>query len=689
MPLASRDNLYRDLMDSLREIQRLTTAVGALLDEGLEQYEQFKKDFDAVLDRMAPRATVAVVGPVSSGKSTILSILLQQAGTNPIAAVNAANESAAPLIFSYALVPRLTVSYFSVAVLQQIDKRLDMTALYKDIRARLLRIDAVRAGRADQPVVEMFNLEGKTRHQMAEIVHTYTAQSSPRPEVDGVYKAELSYPNPVLADMPAIRLVDMSGFGEPNPLTEIKFTRFASEERLDAILYVSPGQAVTDDFHRLFELPGFVDAIVARRRLFIVLNKADSYPGVKPSGWGKVRADFRKTVARVIPAMRGLQDDIPLYVMSAASIDQMNVALRQDGTDLRRESGKALNELRSEIGRMAESIQADSGDPALHFGQLFDILGALEALSEGVERSISQIESRLPGLAKSIDELASRKALFDGGETGRLDGLRALMRARVTSVLGDIDYENYLKEDTVDLVIGDPSSLYRWMNRTALATAIAVLQRQLLPGISHVVDEVNNDIQSAYGAYAREQDQIAKEQSDAIQAPGVQRRQPILPLWLTIEQFSRELPRLSRQPAAQFRTQAMFTRFLNWYFQQRCTWDAARGQSLRQVRDVLLRNAQAGVEAFAVEYFCCGAASPGVLRAQVCTGGEVSFWDDLEGHVHQLEELLAEQVRLTAWKFSLYEDRKYFVSRRPDYERISNELRHARVIAEQKIVDLA
>lgn len=291
-----------ELADSLFEIQRLIRLIEPLIDEGKDDFNTFSKSLDSILDKIFPTYSVAFTGPVNSGKSTLLSSLLQEAGDHPIASIGPSNETFAPMIIGYGKQASLLVRYFSIEILQKINHHLESLekrgeprheiAQYRELRNTLQKIEPVIASDTNGGILRKIDLTGKTRSEVLHIVKDHIAQSSASLDVYGVYKIELTYPGAILKELNNARFIDLFGFGEPNPLINMKYTRFISEQTIDAIVYVFPDRAVTEDFYRLFEIPMFLEEIVAKNRLFIILNKADAYTDVGPTGWNRVAQEL-------------------------------------------------------------------------------------------------------------------------------------------------------------------------------------------------------------------------------------------------------------------------------------------------------------------------------------------------------------------------------------------------------------
>jgi hypothetical protein len=498
-----------DLANSLLEIQSLTRLIEPLIEEGRDEFEQFTNSLNTILSNVFPTYTVAFTGPVNSGKSTVLSCLLQEAGDHPIASVGPSNETFAPMIISYSRSASLLVRYFTVEIVQRISQHLTTLekqggaaheiAAYRQLRNALQRIQAVTASDAGGGILRKIDLSSKNRAQIINIIREYVAQSSKRQDVYGVYKVELTFPGKVLQELNNVRFIDLFGFGEPSPLINMKYTRFISEEATDAVVYVFPDRSVTADFNRLFEIPRFLEEIVATKRFFIVLNKADAYPGVSASQWNRVTETFRTDLARHIPILRKYAPNIPIFVLSAASID--GSLGNPVAKEVRDASHANLWGLRNQLRSLSKELELTSADPSLYLGAIFDLLGSLDVFAQGAEESLRRIEKRLPAIARLVDNISANEADFDRQKADILEPFRASVESELERHLQKIDYENIVNLDSVTLDLGDPRSLFRWMVDNSQKSALSVYDHSLVKIFTAICVFIDEHLLAAYRQY--------------------------------------------------------------------------------------------------------------------------------------------------------------------------------------------
>lgn len=187
------------LTDLLLDIQGLMKVLKPLIEYGQEEFEEFCAKLDNILKNIFPTCTVAFAGPVSSGKSTVLSSLLQQSGKqgqNPIASISPSNETFAPMTITYGEHATLVARYFSIDILNQIQNHLKsleqngvkkhLIAQYRDLSNRLLKVGAVLAGEMGREVVRRIDLDGKQRGEILDTIRKHIALSSKSDDVYGV-----------------------------------------------------------------------------------------------------------------------------------------------------------------------------------------------------------------------------------------------------------------------------------------------------------------------------------------------------------------------------------------------------------------------------------------------------------------------------------------------------------------------
>jgi hypothetical protein len=685
-----------DLTKKLREIQGLTTVLDPLVEDGREGFRTFCNDLKEILDASAPIASIAIAGPVSSGKSTVLSSLLHES-KGPLSSVSPSNETFAPMCLAFSEEPRLTVHYFGTEVISQIDEHLSAVtdgthasphtiALYKDARSKLHQVEAVLAGHGERNVVRRIDLTGQTQQKIRETLRDHVAQSSKRPEVYGVFKAEYGYPGDLLRELKNIRLIDMYGFDEPSPLVSMKFSRFLADEKLDAVIYVFSERSVSDEFSKLFELPCFEENIVASGRLVFVLNKADAYPSTNVRQWQEVERDFRKTIAKHVPILRTYVDRIPIFIMSAAAVDERTSIQHAHVGDIRKASLQSIQGLRDRLRQISTDISSSSSPLSLYLGTLFDLLSLLDVLARGVELNMRQIEASVPAISSIISEISGRHTSFVGEARPRLEAFRGAFEERVDHELSAIDYRREVTFDERGLVLGSPENLLRWMTKAVQSGAASIYRGRLANTLVSLGQFIEERLHAAYQEYVQRQDDAAR-----VEIVGLPRTatSDFRPLWSTLDHSARELLRFAKGTSLHMRSQSMFDRFVNWYVYQRLRWDLARGQTIAEPKEQVFEALDKVVTIFMKVYVCEDPELKAAYLTHVCVGGEPTFWQHFVQQVTSLEELLGKHVQLATHRFGLYSSKKYFVSNRPEYQAVLSDLLRRGEEASKMIVELA
>jgi len=687
-------NKALELVEALQEIQRLTAVLLPLIEEGQEEAATFDAELTSLLARISPTWTVAIAGPVNSGKSTLLSSLLREFGRHPIAAISPTNETFAPMTVGYGAQASILVSYFGIEVVRRIEELLGsyeaegdaaQVAQYREVRNRLRRIEEVLAGTEDREVVKRIPLGNLPRHQIAEELRRHIALSAGTDDVYGIYKVDLTFPGETLESLRQLRFIDLYGFGEPSPLINIKYTRFVSEEQIDALIYVFPDRAVTQDFYRLFDLPHFLDEIVKTGRFFVVLNKADAYPERTASvtQWGSVADQFRQTLRTHVPILGRYVDRLPVLVMSAAAID--GEIQHTQAADIRRESRNSLVTLRDHLSRLSSDLAGRAAEVTIYLTGLFDLLSALDVLAQRVALNLEALEKRIPAIAQVIDQIARREEDFGGGRQERLESFRAAVAMRVEELLSAVDYKPLLKEAEIRAAQGDPKRLFRAMLAAGIDCAGAAFVKHIAVAILNVARFADEELLRAFREYCLLQDAAALHE---LQEIGGAPQHTIQPLSVTVEHGARNFLQLANNVSLYMSAKAMFDRFVAWYLRQRCQWDAARGRPLDAIKNEVLANVKQAVETFARVYIFEDPKTTGAYVGQICVGGEKTFWRALVEHIDQLEEILGDQVRIARWKLGLYQSRRVFVSQKAGYLETRDELLARKAIAEQLIVSM-
>lgn len=682
-----------DLADILYDIQRLARTLDPLIEEGREEFDEFRSSLARILEDVFPTYSVAFTGPVNSGKSTLLSSLLQESGDHPIASISPSNETFAPMVITYGKTPSLLVRHFSIGVLQDIDKHLSdlqqtggsrhEVAQYKEIRNNLQKIEAVVASELEDGILRKIDLSGMIRPQIIETINGYIAQSSGNPDVYGVYKVELTFPGKILRKLNNVRFVDLFGFGEPSPLINMKYTRFISEEALDAIVYVFPDRAISDDFYRLFEIPRFLEEIVVKKRLFLVLNKADAYPDVSPSGWHRVKSAFRRDLAKHVPVLQKYVDDIPVFVLSAASIDGQ-IGHRKEKA-IRSASLKDLHSLRDQLRDLAREIEMTSSDPSIYLASIFDLLDILDLFAVDAEQTLGKIEDRLPEISRVIDTISSRELTFEEQRDVILGVFRTSLESELERCLEQINYEEVVRLIPSSLDIGEPRALFRAMvaqsHEMVLKVYADVLER-IFVHLGHYVDE---HLMTAYREYVSLQDDAIQSELEKLKSES---SFSFRPLSSTVNHGAKDLLHFSKKPMLHHKNRELLSRFASWFLRNQCEFDAGRGLGWNELYAQIKDSVQRTVETFMLVYVCENPELKLSYLGHICTAGEPTYWNHLTDHVLKLDEILSNQVKITKWKFGLYQNKIFFVSHKKEFSEYAQQLLKNKQAAQRLVLEL-
>jgi len=682
------------LTELLQEIQRLSRLLQPLIEEGRDEFDRFSEQLDSVLSNVFPTYTVAFAGPVNSGKSTLLSSLLREGGESPIASIGPSNETFAPMVISYGKSASLLVYYFSVEILERISQHLESLeqrggpkheiALYKHLRNTLKGIEAVIASDVDGGIIRKIDLSRKKRQEVINLVRDHIAQSSKRSDVYGVYKVDLAYPGKILQDLNHARFVDLFGFGEPNPLVNMKYTRFISEETIDAVVYTFPDRAVTADFNRLFEIGSFLEEIVANRRLFLVLNKADAYPDISPSQWNQVAREFRSTLVKHVPVLNKHASNLPIFVLSAASID--GPISHRNAEAIRDASLASLHALRDSLRSLSKHLAETSSDPSIYLNTIFDLLGILDLLAQGAEKQLAQLQHRLPVIAGLVDTISANKDAFEERRSGIMESFRASLQSELEYHLKAIDYDRLVSPHVGGLDTGNPQALFRWMLDTSQKGVSRVYSDALVEIFKAVGRFIDQQLVAAYREYVSLQDDSVQNGFAQLSVkPATQPR----PLSTTVEYSARELLRFSQTTSLHLAARSLLDRFASWFLRTQCTLDAQRGQQIGQLKAQVVDAVKATVETFMKVYICEEPKLSSSFASSVCTGGEPTYWQQAKCHVTKLDEVLANQVQITKWRLGLYQNKVFFVSHRDEFDRYVKELLVKKDATQALVVELA
>lgn len=679
------------LAELLTEIYSLSETLSPLIEEGSEDFEELLLKIAAIRENIFPTYTVAFVGPVNSGKSTLLSSLIKEKGDHALASMGPSNETFVPIVISYGSEARLTLHYFGLEVLENVkrswehfkaNKDSSRALQYKEAWENLRKVAAVLASGEKAKFVQRINLEGKSRKEVISTIREYTVSSSPLPDVYGIYKAEVAFPGVVLRELNNARFVDLFGFDEPSPLANLKYDRFISEENIDVVVYVFPNRAVTAAFYQLFEIPRFVEEVVAKGRFFVVLNKADTYPDANsPSKWPYIEQEFREVLKRQVPALRKYADNIPIFVMSAVSIDgKIN---HKKAKAIRDASLRQLYELRDTLRRISRDIETTSRDVELYLPTLFDLLEVFDLFAEEVQSSLSSLGDRLPEITRVLDMVSSNEAHFQRGRESQLEDFRAALQRRLESLLSQIDYANLVRIVPSELSLGNPRALFRDIVAQAQRNVRGIYRTELVRVFEELGEFINAQLLQAYREYVDLQDKAIQEELKRLRM-----EQRFRPLRATVDRSAQEILRFSSAHDLHMRTLRLLMRFTSWFFHKGYRFETGRSVGISQIKSQIGESVQEAIEKFMLVYVCEEPSLRNSYLPYISTGGEPTYWHKVREHVLRLNDLLSNQVQIVKWRFGLYQNRVFFVSHQKEFHDYAHELLEKKQKAQEMVIEM-
>ncbi|NMC61215.1 MAG: hypothetical protein GYA51_17810 [Candidatus Methanofastidiosa archaeon] len=683
-----------ELADSLFEIQRIMRLIEPLIEDGHEEFAEFSNSLDSILNNIFPTYTVAFCGPVNSGKSTLLSSVLREGGDHPIASIGPSNETFAPMTISYSKTPSLLVRYFSIEVLQNINSHLaalekqgtekHQIALYRELRNTLQKIEPLTASDVGTGIFRKIDLSKKTRDEIIKIVRKHISQSSGENEVYGVYRAELAYPGSVLRDLNNAKFVDLFGFGEPNPLINLKYTRFISEEPLDAVIYVFPDRAITEDFYKLFEIQSFLENIVAKKRLFLVLNKADAYTDVTSAHkWAETKEMFKINLIRHVPILKKYIENIPIFILSAASID--GHISHKNEKSIRDESLKNLHALRDNLKSLSRQLEQTSSDPSIYLSSIYDLLEIIDLFAVGAKKKLMTIENELPEISKIIDKISANEIVFNKKKAGIQKTFRESLQEELEAHLAKIDYQNIVRLVPSQYDYGDPAPLFRAMIDSSHKCILQVYSRALENIFQNLATFIDQNLIAAYREYVNMQDDAIQKDFTKLlyKATSIDR-----PMGKTVEFGVENLLHISKTTAVQYTGKELLSRFAGWYLRNRCIFNAERGISFNDLYQQIFENVQKTIETFMRVFVTEEPKLLASYKSQICPAGEMTYWQLINNHIARLDLVLYNQTETTKWRYGLYRNKIFFVSNKSEFDLYVNDLLAKRDKTQKLIFDL-
>jgi hypothetical protein len=382
--------------------------------------------------------------------------------------------------------------------------------------------------------------------------------------------------------------------------------------------------------------------------------------------------------------MRRYMDALPIFVLSAASID--NSIPHQKYREVRDASLASLHQLRDSLRSVSKRLERNSSDPSIYLGSIFDLLDIIDLFAIGAEETLKKIENKLPEIARLVDSIANNEADFDKRKPGLLEAFRTILQKELESQLQKIAYENIVRFNTSGIDLGNPSSLFRWMVDNSQQAVLNIFSDSLVGIFNHLGQYIDQYLIAAYREYVNIQDDaIQSEFGDLLFKPDMGLR----PLSTTVDYSAKDILYVSQTPTIYSISRELLERFAGWYLRNQCEFDARRGQKWMEVYNQMLINVQRTIEAFMLAYVCEDEIMKLSYVSHICVAGEPTYWQYIKDHISKLDDVLATQVQITKWKFGLYQNKVFFISHRSEFSQYVNELLSRQQSTQRLIFELA
>ncbi|RMD65776.1 hypothetical protein D6817_05450, partial [Candidatus Pacearchaeota archaeon] len=360
-----------------------------------------------------------------------------------------------------------------------------------------------------------------------------------------------------------------------------------------------PDRAITESFYRLFETPRFIEDVVAKGRLILVLNKADAYPDVShPGQWPKVIEEFRKNLARHVPVLKRYLPRIPVFIMSAASID--GTVNHKRFKEIRKQSLRNLQSLRDYLRKISRQVSSESQSLSLYLASIFDLLEALDLLAEGAQDSLARLEKELPEIAQVLDYLSANERQFAQERERLLEGFRAELQRKLEEKLARIEYDSLVKIVPSELNAGNPPELFRGLVKQAQQNIERIYQEELQRVFNEVAYFIDERLLEAYRKYVTLQDEAIQRELARLKKP----KYSLRPLRVTVDRSAREILKFSNAFTLHHSTLSLLARFANWYLRQRYKFNIQRGQSGPELYLQVKESVRETIDTFMKVYVC-------------------------------------------------------------------------------------
>lgn len=666
-PLNSRECtglIIRQLESSYRTLCELEQLLGEVF---------LSEDVKRILSKVNPRFRVAVLGDVSSGKSTFLNCLLGEADGKGLLATSPVNETSVPVYIKYSPSIEIYVQHFTASILRMLDQEIERASMecesdrfqshrivmLKDAKARVCKDTHVVSGAlgasVTQGVVEPIPLEQASTTSLRDTIADFSALSSGR-DLSGIAKLVVGVNSGLLSEAKNIEFVDCVGSAEVDPLAEVKLQGVLNDN-IDFIVYVLSDMAMKSSFTSLFDVEAATQ-IATCGRLLLVLNKLDSYNSqVRSKSTPEIVRLFLDNVARTCPFLKDKIETSGVFLLSCeALMEKLHGWQPREAASLHSLSMNELTRLRNSFSesqhyleRCAASVHSVAGD-VLSLVQMFDLLKdeVLRKLSES-----TTLVSTFDTIVSELEAAVEKKSTEDDSR----DAFTKLVAERCQQALETLEVSAYSENFRSSL--GDPLASFREIRRWAVSEAKAIYNDSVVQLYQNLTELFDQHIADAYETFARRQDIIVQHSLNVDDGRIVTK-----PFSITIAARREMLLSAARDPMRLLNRAKTFERFATQFLFHHCTWVTNNTKSNAVLRTQLDKHVSACIKRY-IDAFIVG-SEPATLLSYGGPGD--CFMETVNSRLRTIDSDLDAQFRIYQSAMRIYTSHRYFTDNRNKYQ---------------------
>ncbi len=666
------------MIQKLERMQFLLVQLESVVGE-----ECLSLELKEILSEINPMLRIAVMGEVSSGKSSLIGSILHEGGMDHFTSVSSSNETSVPTYIRYAETPYIRLQYFTAKIIQDIDFKIQRLsgdgeanksdiALLEQVRNNLVQSKKVFSV-ADKSkllgIIDEISLKGKDKRYIFNKLQEFSGSSSGNKELDAISKIWFGYNNEFLKKTKNIEFIDSVGCGEPNPVTAIKFENLLNDEDIDIIVFVFSDIAVRNSFTDLFNNKS-TNRLAEEGRLVIILNKLDllSDKRYKVSQKPFLIESFKDTLVKHCPVIKNSVEKIDYFTLSLHAIEDKLKGkwLKKESDALKEFSIEELRRIRKyfvdsqyHIKKQEKRISAFQGQ----LQSLFQFFGILDEDTETKVREAKKFTDVFDKLIPQMEDVDNELKRKKDSQKGYLK----LIENECRDFLRKIDWKRYSKS-AVFQCLGEPKSLFREVRDYAITLIKKLYDDEISKLYGIIMEKIDNQVEMAFEEYAKSQDKLI--QNNLHKAIGLDDATiaNTQPFYVSLK-GQRDLFNLTVQnPIAESNRKRQFGEFSNIYLSKKCSWDTPRNAETDFLRDQISLNLERCCEEYVDSYF-------------LGKGSFSEFWSESEflsgkakKHLLHINKVLERHLKLYQNARKLYTSQLYIQTNRDKIISYSKEL---------------